>query len=485
MKPIFKSTMFLCGCMLFTLPLRAQSVFDDSVTFVYASSKARLFWPEGDFNVFHQKYAKKLAEFEVKDTDKERPISVSIPANRLERELMISLSQDGKTRGVIDFFSSEKSPYKAPQLIFEYIGKKRLLVAKTDAFIASKDRKTKSKANNIRSGKGEIALLYFVFPKDIDVTLIKNPRLSLATTKRQIGNANISLNKIDYQPETELVDTSGIADKYILDKGIQDDAMVYYADDFDKQGWFTGLKNTVGISDSAWKNQGELEFVAHSQVRHFSGDSGKTVKMPFRTNRNLAGNLDYYFSQQHDTEPEEAYFRYYTMLAPGSQVTGAGKLPGFAGTYNKAGWGGRANNGENGWSARGSFYKTIDAATPNLGGQMPIGSYIYEVDTKNRYGKPIPWGHERSLLKPGKWVAIEQYLKLNEPGQKDGVMTIWIDGVKIYHRNNMHFRNTSSLKIEKVWFNFYFGGTAKPGKNFDMYIDNIVIAKSYIGPIRK
>lgn len=482
---MYKSLWLLCSCLLLAQPVVGKSVFDDSVTYVYASSKARLLWPEGGFESFHQNYAKKLAEFEIKDTDKERSVSIPIPANRLQRDLMISLSQESKTRGVIDFFSSEKSVYKAPQLVFEYLGKKRLLVASNDAFVAEKDRNTKSRAANIRTGKSEVALLYFVFPKDLDIALVQNPTLSLTTTKRQIGNANISVNKIDYQPKSEIVDSAGIADKYILDKGIQDDPSVYYADDFDKQGWFSGFKDAVGMSESVWKNQGELEFIEHAQVRHFSGDPGKAVKMPFRTNRNLAGNLDYYFSKQTGSEPEEAYFRYYTMLAPGSEVTGGGKLPGFAGTYNKAGWGGRANNGENGWSARGSFYQTIDAAIPSMGGQMPIGSYIYEIDTKNRYGKPIPWGHERALLKPGKWVAIEQYLKLNEPGQKDGVMTIWIDGVKVYHRNDMHFRSTKRLKIEKVWFNFYFGGTAKPGKNFDMYIDNIVIAKSYIGPIRE
>ncbi|MDC0601912.1 hypothetical protein OAP14_02655 [Aliiglaciecola sp.] len=482
---MLKNLVLACTCLIASLPAYATSVYDDTVTYTYASSKARLLWPEGGFEKFHQRYAKKLAEFEVKDTDKERGILVAIPATRLAPQIMISLSQEGKTRGVIDFFSTEKDAYKAPQFVYELNGKKRLLVAQTDAFIAAKDRKTKSKANNVRSGKRETALLYFVFPDNVDIAKIRNPQLFLTTTKRQIGNANISINKIDYSPATDTVDNSGIADRYILDKGILEDPSVYFADDFDQQGWLSGLKDAVGMSKSVWKNQGELVFVDHKQVRHFSGDPGKAVLMPFRTNRNLAGNLDYYFAQHHGKEPEEAYFRYYTMLAPGSQVTGGGKLPGFAGTYNQAGWGGRANNGENGWSARGSFYETINASIPNVGGQMPIGSYIYEVDTKNRYGKPIPWGHQRSTLKPGNWVSVEQYLKLNTPEKSDGILTVWIDGVKIYHRKNLHFRNTDKLKIEKVWFNFYFGGTAKPGKNFDMYIDNIVIAKSYIGPIRK
>ena len=76
-------------------------------------------------------------------------------------------------------------------------------------------------------------------------------------------------------------------------------------------------------------------------------------------------------------------------------------------------------------------------------------------------------------------------MKLNTPGLSDGLLEVWVNGKKILRQDNKHFRDTAELKIEKIWFNFYFGGTEKPKYNFKMYVDNIVIASSYIGPIKK
>ena len=73
-------------------------------------------------------------------------------------------------------------------------------------------------------------------------------------------------------------------------------------------------------------------------------------------------------------------------------------------------------------------------------------------------------------------------VKINTPNIADGIIEAWIDGKKVFSQDGLHFRNTEHLKIEKIWFNFYFGGTSKPKKDFSFYIDDIVIAKEYIGP---
>ena len=72
---------------------------------------------------------------------------------------------------------------------------------------------------------------------------------------------------------------------------------------------------------------------------------------------------------------------------------------------------------------------------------------------------------------------------MNTPGQSDGLLEVWVDGAKIYQKSDLYFRDTKKLKIEKVWFNFFFGGVGKPSEAFDMYVDNIVIAADYIGPV--
>ncbi|WJG08472.1 polysaccharide lyase [Aliiglaciecola sp. LCG003] len=463
----------------------ASAYFDTSATFQFASAEAHIFWPDGNFKQFSTANAKYLTSLPVADQDIKRAITTSLEQLKAADTIVLMISAESTNKGVTDFFSIEKGGYDAPQLIFNVAGKKRLLIAETDTYIAKKDRKPNGAKKMLKGGNGNFILLKFSLPEDLKGKKLDNPSLLLTTTDRQYGKSALAISQLNYIPPAANIDSNGIAHKYILDSGIEKDKHVYFADNFDQQSWFNEIKVKVGLNEPVWQNTGELKYVDHSQVHHYSRQAGKSVVLPFRTSRNLAGNLDFYFKAQLGHEPEEAYFRYYSMLAPGSNVSGGGKLPGFGGTYNQAGWGGRANNGENGWSARGAFYQSISSSNQDWAARMPIGSYIYEVDTKNKYGKSIPWGDELSTLQPGKWYSIEQYLKLNTPGEEDGILTVWIDGIKIFHRNNLNFRTTDNLKIEKIWMNYYFGGVAKPSKNFDMYLDNVVIASSYIGPIRR
>lgn len=48
----------------------------------------------------------------------------------------------------------------------------------------------------------------------------------------------------------------------------------------------------------------------------------------------------------------------------------------------------------------------------------------------------------------------------------------------------MRFRSTDKLKIEDVWVNFYLGGTWTAEREHHVYLDEVVIADRYIGPLR-
>ncbi len=78
---------------------------------------------------------------------------------------------------------------------------------------------------------------------------------------------------------------------------------------------------------------------------------------------------------------------------------------------------------------------------------------------------------------------MEQYLKMNEPGLHNGVITAWVDGHQVFGKNDIMFRTVDSLKIEQIWFNFYHGGSAVSPYDQHMFMDNVVIARSYIGPM--
>lgn len=46
----------------------------------------------------------------------------------------------------------------------------------------------------------------------------------------------------------------------------------------------------------------------------------------------------------------------------------------------------------------------------------------------------------------------------------------------------MLYRTVPKIKIESMWMNVYHGGTADAPTDLTLYIDNVVVARRYIGP---
>jgi hypothetical protein len=52
-----------------------------------------------------------------------------------------------------------------------------------------------------------------------------------------------------------------------------------------------------------------------------------------------------------------------------------------------------------------------------------------------------------------------------------------------FEKSDVRFRLSDDLKIEQVWMNVFHGGTIPSPYDQHVFIDNVVIAKKYIGPI--
>lgn len=114
------------------------------------------------------------------------------------------------------------------------------------------------------------------------------------------------------------------------------------------------------------------------------------------------------------------------------------------------------------------------------------------------------------------WICVEMMLKLNTVGQNDGEQAFWIDGRKIGHwkkgnpsgtwiRENFatfgqyntkpqpfegfNWRTADELKINNVKLQWYLSSDQTWKKmtavRNTVYFDNLVVAKSYIGPLAK
>ena len=244
---------------------------------------------------------------------------------------------------------------------------------------------------------------------------------------------------------------------------------IVFSTDFESAEWY----KEWGID----KPEATTDTVSRDPERQFEPLRGKALRVRVPAGSNTGSNLRFQFAKRTGAEPEQIYFRYYLRFGSDwdPEIQG-GKLPGISATYNRAGWGGRPVNGRDGWSARGSFGRYQN-------GETAVGFYTYHMDMKGKYGSIWNWDRDRlGYLKNNRWYAIEQYIQLNTPGKSDGVMRAWIDGKLAFEKTDVRFREVPDLKIEMVWLNVYQGGT-KPAANDDyMFIDDVVIARKYIGP---
>ena len=112
-------------------------------------------------------------------------------------------------------------------------------------------------------------------------------------------------------------------------------------------------------------------------------------------------------------------------------------------------------------------------------------TYCYHADQPGAYGDIWLWktGY-RGFLEKNRWYCIEQHVKLNTPGEKDGILRAWVDGRPAFEKTDIRFRHVDRLKIEQIWMNVYHGGTAASPYDQHLFVDNVVIATKYIGPMK-
>ncbi len=62
-------------------------------------------------------------------------------------------------------------------------------------------------------------------------------------------------------------------------------------------------------------------------------------------------------------------------------------------------------------------------------------------------------------------------------------MRAWVDRELAFEKTDVHLRDVPTLRIEKVWMNVYHGGSTPSPNDQYLFIDNIVVARRYIGPM--
>lgn len=340
-----------------------------------------------------------------------------------------------------------------------------------DATMDCSSASGKGTKSTLQVGGRRSVILIFPFARRTGAQVL-SANLRMFSERQHRASSDIGVFRL-HVPFADVADKrTGIAAGYEFDEGLREHPSVIFSSGFESRSWLDEW-SSMGRSSNA-------ELISRSGSNGFEPWFGSALAVTVDKGKKMGLNLLYRFQEKTGSEPEEAYFRYYLRLGSNWTPRAGGKLPGFAGTYNRAGWGGRMSDGINGWSARGRF----EGASANRPGRSLIGSYVYHADMIKKYGSGWGWNlGPTGLLENNRWYSIEQYVKLNRPGAADGVLRAWIDGVLVFEKADLRFRKTPELGIETLWMNVYHGGTARAPHDITLYIDNVVIASEYIGPV--
>lgn len=204
-----------------------------------------------------------------------------------------------------------------------------------------------------------------------------------------------------------------------------------------------------------------------SVIRGFLGD-GVRVDIPAYTHRGAGGIL------RMDPTYDEAWFRYYLRLDQWN-ATSSGKLPGLAGLYSASARGCiPPSDSSPGWSARTMFEATGTEGARE--GQVRLGTYLYHLDQAGTCGDQILW--QPGVIQQGRWYCIEGRVRMNTPGERNGRVDAWVDGIQALSWPGVAFREAGDedIGVRHLWANVYFGGSVVNPTDLRASIDQMVFS---------
>lgn len=371
----------------------------------------------------------------------------------------------------VKFHSREsQDPAMRPRLVIDWDdGVRTELTPTADTTITCTSLSGKGGKPNLEVRDNRSAILVFPFESRTDARVV-DARLILVSYKQYGATSDIGVFSLSGPFAQNSAGKNGFAAAYRWDAGIDAYPAVVFATGFESADWLDGWSkmSRSSVAERVMDDDNGYEPL-----------SGSALKVTVEEGKKQGLNLLFRFKEKTGSEPEAMYFRYYLRFGDNWEPRVSGKMPGFAGTYDKAGWGGRRPDGTDGWSARGRY--TVSSVLGN--DRFSLGSYVYHARMSKKYGDGWGWNiGPTGVLAKNQWYSVEQYLKLNDRGENNGVLKAWIDGVPVFERRNIRFRDADTLRIETLWMNVYHGGTKKAPRDISLYIDNLVIASEYIGP---
>jgi hypothetical protein len=282
---------------------------------------------------------------------------------------------------------------------------------------------------------------------------------------------------------------NGIAAKHPGDVGIASDLNVIFADDFESYVQATDIAKR-------WDNMYQNQYVAitTTAANVYAGKQALEFTLPQET-AELSDAVEKIVSPELDL----LFLRYYSKFQPPYDVVGSSHNGSSISAHYEVGYQstpGVPADGTNKFLANLENWRG-EAATVSPG---DLNIYVYHPLQRSQWGDhffptglvmpntsiPFDFGSDfvsRPDIIPAldRWYAYELMVKANTPGQNDGRIAAWVDGKLAMDFPNLRLRDVASLTIDRFALCFHIG--SNPNGQSKKWYDNVVAAKSYIGPL--
>jgi hypothetical protein len=285
---------------------------------------------------------------------------------------------------------------------------------------------------------------------------------------------------------------TGIASKHPGDLDIASDPDVLFADDFEKYPSNSKGPDINKVWDAVYQNQ--YVGIATDPANVHGGKQALEFTLPQQA-AELSDGTDKILTKEQDT----LFLRYYGKFEPPYDVVGSSHNGSSISAHyfngNMATPGVPAD-GKNKFLVNLENWRG-DAMTASPG---QLNVYVYHPEQRSQYGDhffptglvdpntSIPFDFGPDFVKRpdiipelGRWYCYEYMLHANTPGKRDGRIAIWLDGKLVADFENLRFRDIATLTIDRFGLSFHI--KSNPNGQTRKWYDDVVAAKSYIGPV--
>ena len=281
---------------------------------------------------------------------------------------------------------------------------------------------------------------------------------------------------VNHAEKKELPEGKGLAAAFPADTGVQKHPGVIFADGFESgklgEGWDeTGNKNdkVLSFADPAAPELGKRCVRVEA---HLKDDNGGGFTKWFESANAVFIRFYTKFA------PDCDYVHHFVTLRANRGLRGGDKWSGFGGAGLKPEGDARFSTAIEPWGdwgrnpppGRWNFYAYWHEMKPS-----PDGKYW-----GNSYQVPAAPAIQRD-----QWICVEFMLKHNTPAKTDGEHAFWIDGKLQGHWKGINWRKTDSLQANALTLESYITDRWTKNPVNVVFFDNVVIARSYVGPAVK